>query len=283
MLWNLYLNENVKLFRRALYWVGLAVLLVTGVGILGLFYAATALPMLSQNIPAEQIASFRQALTWPVSFPTALQFCGTSLGLGGLLALVLVGVVTAQEYPWRTLNLAVGHGTPRGRVMAAKLLAIFTALAGWLVVLMLAVGAFTAFTTRQFTGSLDFGSVNPVLLGLSILRTILALAPYVTLTFCLALATRSMVTAIGVVAGYSLVVEPLFLQLIGLAGGGISGLASWLPMMLGSTLLKANDPTGAMLSPGSMDPGTAAAGIAVYASVFLLASWLIFRRQDLSS
>jgi ABC-type transport system involved in multi-copper enzyme maturation permease subunit len=285
MLWNLYLNESAKLYRRALYWVGLAVLLVTGVGILGIFFAMVKIPTLSQNLPAEQIAMFKQSLTWPASFYVTLQFCGTSMGLGGLLAFVLVGVVAAQEYPWRTLNLTVGHGTPRVLVLAAKLLSIFTALAGWMLILMVAVGAFTAFTTWQMGGSLDLGSVNFGHLGLSILRTLFALTPYVVLTFCLAIATRSVVTAIGVVVGFSLIVEPLFIQLMGMAGGGLMRITSYLPMMLSSSLLKANElgATGMIGADGGMNPGTAAAAIAVYAGVFLLSAFVIFRRQDLSS
>jgi ABC-type transport system involved in multi-copper enzyme maturation permease subunit len=281
MFWNLYSNENDKLFRRALYWAGLAVLLGISLVFLGLFFAMLNIPSLSQNLPPEQAAQIKTMLTWPTSFYAALQLCGTSMGVGGLLALVLVGVVTAQEYPWRTLNLTIGHGTSRSRILAAKLLSIFTALAGWMAVLVLAVGTVTAFTTWQMGGRVDLGDVNAGHLGLSVLRTIFALAPYVALAFCLAIATRSTVSAVGIVAGFSLIVEPLFIQLIGLAGGGLSGFASYMPMMLSSSLLKANQ-LGAGAS-GGMDPTTAAAGIAVYMGIFLLLAFQIFRRQDLSS
>lgn len=285
MLWNLYSNENTKLFRRALYWVGLAVLFGMGMAIFGFLYAAVQIPALSQNIPPEQIVMFKGMLTWPASFYTALQLNWSSISVGGLLAFLLVGVVTAQEYPWRTLNLTVGHGTPRAQVLAAKLLSVFTAIAGWMVILMLAVGAFTAFTSRQFAGGPDISSVNFGHLGMSILRQLLALTPYVALTFCLAVATRSAVAAIGVAAGFSLIVEPLIIQLNMIAGGGLSGVTAYLPMMLSQTLLKANESgaAGMIGAGGGMNPGTAAAAIAVYTGVFLLSAFVIFRRQDLSS
>jgi ABC-type transport system involved in multi-copper enzyme maturation permease subunit len=284
MLWNLYSNENTKLFRRALYWVGLAVLLGMGLAIFGFLFAAVQIPALSANIPPEQIVMFKAMLTWPGSFYTALQLSWSSIGVGGLLAFLLVGVVMAQEYPWRTLNLTVGHGTPRVLVLAAKLLSIFTALAGWMAILMLSVGAFTAFTTGQMGESLDLGSVNIGHLGMSILRQLLALTPYVALTFCLAVATRSAVAAIGIVAGSALIVEPLFIQLNMVTGGGLSGVAAYLPMMLSQSLLKANELGAGMLDAGGgMNPETAAAAIAVYAGVFLLSAFVIFRRQDLSS
>jgi ABC-type transport system involved in multi-copper enzyme maturation permease subunit len=285
MLWNLYSNENTKLFRRALYWVGLAVLLGMGMAIFGFFFAAVQIPALSENLPPEQIVMFKGMLTWPASFYMALQLNWTSISVGGLLAFLLVGVVMAQEYPWRTLNLTVGHGTPRARVLAAKLLSVFTALAGWMLLLMLAVGAFTAFTTWQMGGSLDLGSVNFVHLGMSMLRQLLALTPYVALTFCLAVATRSAVAAIGVVAGSSLIVEPLVIQLNVLTGGGLSGVTAYLPMMLSQSLLKANEvgAAGMVGAAGGMNPETAAAAIAVYTGVFLLSAFVIFRRQDLSS
>jgi ABC-type transport system involved in multi-copper enzyme maturation permease subunit len=284
MLWNLYSNENTKLFRRALYWVGLAVLLGMGLAIFGFLFAAVQIPALSANIPPEQIVMFKAMLTWPGSFYTALQLSWSSIGVGGLLAFLLVGVVMAQEYPWRTLNLTVGHGTPRVLVLAAKLLSIFTALAGWMAILMLSVGAFTAFTTGQMGESLDLGSVNIGHLGMSILRQLLALTPYVALTFCLAVATRSAVAAIGIVAGSALIVEPLFIQLNMVTGGGLSGVAAYLPMMLSQSLLKANELGAGMLDAGGgMNPETAAAAIAVYAGVFLLSAFVIFQRQDLSS
>jgi ABC-type transport system involved in multi-copper enzyme maturation permease subunit len=285
MLWNLYSNENAKLFRRALYWVGLAVLLGMGMAIFGFLFAAVQIPAFSENLPPEQIVMFKTMLTWPASFYTALQLSWSSISVGGLLAFLLVGAVMAQEYPWRTLNLTVGHGTPRARVLAAKLLSVFTALAGWMLLLMLAVGAFTAFTTWQMGGSLDLGSVNFGHLGLSILRTLFALTPYVALTFCLAVATRSAVAAIGVVAGFSLIVEPLVIQLNSLTGGGLSGVTAYLPMMLSQSLLKANESgaVGMIGAAGGMNPGTAAAAIVVYTGALLLSAFVIFRRQDLSS
>jgi len=285
MLWNLYLNENTKLFRRALYWVGLAVLLGMGMAIFGLIFAAVKIPAISKTLPPEQIVMFKSMLAWPASFYAALQLSWSSISLGGMLAFLLVGVVTAQEYPWRTLNLTVGHGTPRALVLAAKLLSVFTALAGWMAILMLAVGAFTAFTSWQFAGGPDLGSMNFGHLGMSMLRELLALTPYVALTFCLAVATRSAVAAIGVVAGFSLIVEPLFIQLTSLIGGGLSGVTAYLPMMLSSSLLKANElePAGMIGAAGGMNPGTAAAVIAVYSGLILLLAFQIFRRQDLSS
>jgi ABC-type transport system involved in multi-copper enzyme maturation permease subunit len=283
MLWNLYVNENTKLFRRALYWVGLAILVVLELAILGLFFAMMKIPALSHNVAPETVASFKGMLTWPAAFYGALQLCGTSIGVGGLLALVLVGVVVAQEYPWRTLNLVVGHGIPRSRILAAKILSIFTALAGWLVILMLVVGAVTAFTTGQVGVGFNPGSVNFPDLGLSVLRVILALGPYVALAFCLAIATRSTVAAIGVVAGLSLIVEPLCIQLLNLMGSGMSRISGYLPMMLSMTLLKANGAGAAVTPAGAMDPTTAAVLIAVYTGLFLLAAFPIFRRQDLSS
>jgi ABC-type transport system involved in multi-copper enzyme maturation permease subunit len=283
MLWNLYLNENAKLFRRALYWVGLAILVGMQLAILGVFFAMVNIPALSQTLPPEQVASFKGMLTWPSAFYAALQLSGSSIGVGGLLTLVLVGVVVAQEYPWRTVNLVVGHGVPRTRILAAKILSIFTALAGWMAILMAVVGVVTAFTSGWVGTELDTGSVNVLPLGVSVLRVILALAPYAALAFCLAVATRSTVAAIGVVAGFSLIVEPLFVQLLSFMGGGMSRITSYLPMMLSMTLLKANGQAATVSAPGTMDPTAAAAVIAVYTGIFLLLAFQIFRRQDLSS
>lgn len=287
MLWNLYVNEITKLFRRALYWAELAVLLGMCVLIFGISYVLVA-GGAQLGVPPEQAEGFKQVLTWPGSFYAAIKF-NVALVLG-LLVIILVGAITAQEYPWRTLNLSVGHGISRGRVLIAKLLSFLTALAGWMLIMTVFVGVFTAFTGWQFQGSPDLSAVNFGHLGLSILRGMYALFPILALTFFFAVATRSAVTAIGIVVGYSLVVETLLVQLTGLLGGGlIARIMAFLPGMLMQGLLRANDlgagGSGIVMSgSGSiLDPVSAAAAIAVYGVFFLGLSFMIFKRQDLSS
>jgi ABC-type transport system involved in multi-copper enzyme maturation permease subunit len=284
MLWNLFCNETTKLLRRALYWVGLAILLGMCVLLFGLFYSVVQTADVTQSpLPPEQVESLRQTLTWPGSFYAILKLGGAG-PVGSLLAIILVGTVIAQEYVWRTINLSIGRGVSRIRVLTAKLFSLLAALMGWLVIPVVFAGVVSAFFTWQVQGGLDFSVIDLPHLGWSILRGMYALFPVISMTFCLALATRSTVTAVGIAAGYFIVFETLLVQLLGLLGGGIaSRIIAFLPGMLSMGLLQANDPAGAVGIGFLLSPNAAAAAIAVFTTVMLGLSFQIFRRQDLAS
>jgi ABC-type transport system involved in multi-copper enzyme maturation permease subunit len=283
MLWNLCINETVKLLRRALYWVELGVFL----GLCLLLF--TVLVVLVQSGGGQtpftpgQLAEFRQSLTWPGALYAAIKFTGAPVG--PLLVIILVATVTAQEYVWRTVNLAVGSGVPRTRVLTAKLLSIFVALLGWMVILLLFAGALSAVIGSLIQGAPDFSAINFGHVGLSMIRGIYAQFPVIALTFFLALATRSTVTAIGIAAGYFVVFETLLVQMLSILGNGlVTRITSFLPGMLSMGLLQANE-MEAVPAGGSflLAPDASAALIAVFTMILLVLSFLLFRRQDLPS
>jgi ABC-type transport system involved in multi-copper enzyme maturation permease subunit len=235
-------------------------------------------------IPEEERLSIKGAITWPGALVNVLTYIGGS-AFGGLFFVILVGAVTAQEYTWRTLHLWLSRGVSRPLLLVAKFIALLLPAMLFVLIALLIGGSITALTSIQIDESLHLDQMNFVQLGLSILRTACTLLPYGALTFFLAVVSRSSVVAISGGVSYVLLLENLLLQLLGLMGGAMREMVRYFPNQLAENLLSVNHltvRTGSVTSAGSVDPWTAAVGIALWTLLFLGLSLLVFQKQDLS-
>jgi ABC-type transport system involved in multi-copper enzyme maturation permease subunit len=281
--------ENKKIFKRRMLWIELGLLAALIIFLYTIIYATmqTSSEMV-EGSEARQVVL--DIITWPGAILNALSFGGGN-SLGGLLAIVLIGAVTAQEYTWRTMHLWLSRGIPRPVLMTAKFVAILAPIFLFVITPLLVGGGLTAIFTLQIDKSLPFGQINWWHLALSILRTAYTLLPYVTLTFMLAIVTRSTAAAIGISLAYSLLVESIASTVFPLLGGIFADIAVYLPGSLAEGVLKLNETAmvGRLVSAGDgintvkyLDPVPAAIGIALWTVLFLgLAVWS-FRRQDMS-
>ena len=182
----------------------------------------------------------------------ALSFGGGN-SLGGLLVIVLIGAVTAQEYTWRTMHLWLSRGIPRPVLMGAKFVAILLPIFLFVVTPLLVGGGLTAIFTLQIDKSLPFGQINWWHLAMSVLRTAYTLLPYATLTFMLAIVTRSTAAAIGIGLAYTLLVESIASTVFPLLGGILAKIVVYLPGSLAEGVLKLNETAmvGRLVSAGN--------------------------------
>ena len=276
--------EHNKIFKRAILWAELALLA------LGIAVIYTALFVILQNgesgqaLPPEELAQVEQILTWPMGLVNTLDFAAGS-NLGGLLVIVLVGALTAQEYTWRTLQLWLSRGIPRPMFLGSKFVAFL--LPALLIVLtpLLVGGAITAIFSQHLNGAIPFDQVAWAELGWGILLTTYTLLPYAALTFFLAVASRSTIVAIGGGLTFVLVLEGLAMQMLGMAGGMWTKIGQYMPSGLSRSLLETNSgivvDLGTPIARHFVEPGTAAIGIACYVLTLVGLAILIFRRQDL--
>ena len=286
MLRNAFRMELTKVYRRWMTWVLLGILAVLVAGLYLALFAVLQAAMADPTGSAETVRALQGMLCWPQSFSRLLGLTGGT-GLAGLMLVVLAGAVTAQEYTWRTAHLWLSRGLPRAAFLVGKyaVLAV-TALLLVLVALLVAT-PLTAWFTYQVTGSLSLADLDLPELGLSILRTALTILPYLGLTFLVAVLTRSTAAAIAVGLAYTLLVENIVVQLLGLAGGIWADLARHAPGSLAAALMQTNErlvsvELGSGVDVGLPDPWLAVGGIVLYAVVFLgLALWA-FRRQNLT-
>lgn len=284
MYWKVFSIENTKIYRRKLFWVEIALMALM---VLVLQIAIDATVDASINgaaMTADERTEIKQMITWPGALVNVLNLASGN-ALGGLLFVVLVGAITAQEYNWRTLNLWLSRGIPRSLMGAAKFTALL--LPALLIVLaaMVTGGAITGLLSVQIDGSLHLDQVNLLQLLYSVIRTTYTLLPYGALAFLLAVASRSTVVAISVGLSYVLILESILMQLLGLFGETLRSMIQYMPAALGESLFVLNqaiDMAASNPSASSVNPWIAALGIAVWTLLFLGISLFIIQRQDLT-
>jgi ABC-type transport system involved in multi-copper enzyme maturation permease subunit len=273
--------EHNKLFKRSLSWILNAVFGAVIVLLNLISYA-----IVQGNLgDAAEIAEMERNLVWPAGLTTGVSVAGGA-GVGGFLVIILVGAATAQEYTWGTLQQWLSRGISRPVFLTAKFAALILPTVLLVVTPLLAGGTVTALFSFSLTGRLAADQVAWGQLALDVLYTAYTLLPYAALTFLLAIATRSMVAAIGVGIAYTLMVEMFIMQMAGLFSEAVGRLALYLPAGLARSLLNSEaalqvNLDGRAAGPILLDPATAAVGIALYTLIFLALSIWIFRRQDL--
>jgi ABC-type transport system involved in multi-copper enzyme maturation permease subunit len=287
MFWQMINVEQSKITRRTMLWVELA-LLAIGIVVLhlALYGAIQAGESSSEGMPEELVEQMEQSLVWPAGLGSALDFAAGP-NLGGIMIIVLVGAVVAQEYTWRTLQLWLSQGVPRPLFLAAKFIALLLPVLMIVLVALLFGGLVTALLSQLITGSIAFAEVEWGRVLINTLGTAYTLLPYAGLAFFLAVLSRSTIVAIGGGLAYNLLLEGIAVELLGFVGGVWAEIGQYLPAGLGRGLLATNSgltvEIGGQVAPAVplLDPLPAAIGIALYTLVFLGLSILIFRRQDL--
>lgn len=288
MFWQLFVIENRKLIKRPMLWIELGALAAVVTLLFSLLYVAIR-QSATQQTP-EAMAAIKASLSWPQGLQQALGMVAGN-GLGGLLVIILVGAMTAQEYTWRTLHLMVSRGVPRTTLLSAKFAATLMPALLIVLVALFSGGLVTGLLSLNLNGSLHADQVHWGQLLLAVLRNTYTLLPYAGLAFMLAIATRSVAATIGIALAYALLIEGILVSLVLQFGGAVSKALVYLPSSLATGLLRLNQ---ASLSMGIntdnsmipkmpwLEPVPAAIGIAVWALTFFVVALLIFRRQDLT-
>ena len=281
MFWNMLIIENQKLFKRAIIWVELAIIAVGMVAINLLFFAITRM---QSGDP--MMAGLEETLVWPMGLTQSIGFAAGP-SLGGILIVILVGAITAQEYTWRTLQLWLSRGVPRSLFLTTKFLAVLPAALLLVITPLLFGGAITAVFSQIILGEIPFSAVEWGEVALMTLATAYTLLPYAGLAFLLAVATRSTMITVGGGLAYTLLLEGIVVQLLTFAGGSWAEIGKYVPAGLAQGLMNsaasASVEVGGQMAPTVqyLEPGAAIVGIAIYTVAFVALSILIFRRQDL--
>lgn len=280
--------ENTKILRRWMLWIEMGIMAGLVVFIFGLMYVLG-----KTRQEAELIDMAKGMIAWPGSLMTAMNMAGGKQ-LGGLLLLVLVGAMTAQEYTWRTMHLWLSRGVSRAAVLGAKFVAIFLP-AALIVLAPVVIGGLVSIPiSLDLNGSLKLNEINGLQFLLSLGRVVYTMMPYAALAFMLAIITRSTAVAIGGSLAYALIIENV-ISLVGmlLKGVGFDKVAALVPGSMASVILGLNDnavrtvirtgDSGSIdIGQFSLSPTWAAVGLAVWTLLFLGLAWWRFSRQDIT-
>lgn len=284
MFWNILLNENIKIFKRRLFWMEIILSALIVFGILLALFITVETNRNGSGLLFDERGMLLETLTWPEAWNNIIRLAGWD-GFGPLFLIILVGAVTAQEYTWRTLHISLSRGISRPVLVIAKLTALF--IAGLLIVsTILAVGGMTtAIFSKMINGSLNLHQLDVSHMFSSIGRALFTMLPYGCLAFLLAVASRSTVVAISGGLVYILVLENLIMSSAGLLGERFSQLVLYLPGGLANSLLILNDASLGMASSSEMNtvsPMHAVVGITAWTLFFTGLSLWVFQRQDLA-
>ena len=281
MFWKLLWNENQKNLKRKLLWLELILLFVFVFFVFAGLYIAVQNPPDDVSITDADLVKIPQLITWPGSLAFSLRFAAGSK----LLLIIFVGAVTASEYAWRTYQLWLSRGIPRGLLLATKFISLCLPITLVVSGALVAGGLISAVFSLDINNTLYLGQVSFWQLSLDLFRTAYTLLPYVGITFLLAIATQSAVAAIGGCTAYGLIIESLLAQTLLLLPGSLGKIALYLPINLMQSVLSASWTPPALVEetvPGLLAPLPAAISIAIMTlSFFLMALWL-FRCQDFS-
>lgn len=211
--------------------------------------------------------------------------------MGTILAIVLSAGSIGGEYGWGTIRTTLICSESRAKFLAAKLITVLLmVLAGMIIGLV--AGFVTCLITTAIGGlPFDLGFITAGYLWdqfLQFWRTFFIIMPYVLLAFLLSILGRSAMPGIAISVGVFFL-ESLFATLLKAAGGWIAHIPDYLPaantkpimiMALSQQLPKGlNEAMGLVASGGVWK---AAAVLAGYCILFLVLSFYLFRRRDVT-
>jgi ABC-type transport system involved in multi-copper enzyme maturation permease subunit len=202
--------------------------------------------------------------------------------IGILVYAVTASVISAFDYPDRSLQLWLTRGVPRFMLLLARLTVILFFALLMVCFAMLAMLGLAALSRLLFFGSPFDASLNPLALLPAILRVFWGALPYLALTVLLAVIGRSPLFATGGAIVYGTVLESLLARL----ADRFPTLVRYLPAQLAQVLQIHNlalDRFAPPLPPDAASMPEARAIFAIGAIFIILSSiaLIIFSRQDL--
>jgi len=267
--------ELLKLRKRPAVWV-LAAIMLASLVVFG--YLVTYLFLVAEvggPVPAD--ADFLPDLLPAHAVANAVSGLA---GFGGTFGLILGALAAGSEYSWGTAKTIVTQGPSRSAIGAGKVVGLAA------VTLVLAV----AYLVTALLCSLVVAAAEGASSGLPDAATVvgglgaawLVLTVWTALGVVLAVLFRGTGLAIGLGLVYVLVVEQLAVSLPLPEALSDALRAS----LLGPSSLALAGGFGDLASTATaggtvLDPGPAAAVLAVYLVVFLAVAWLVFTRQEL--
>lgn len=276
MFYNILRMEHQKNVQRPFLWIIISILVGVLILMVGLFLLIAFMSPIGKTIAT------------PIIWPQGPLFGLSPLpSVGKILLIILVSVMVTREFSWRTIQLWLSQGLPRPMLLVAKWLIL---VGNALFITLVALGVSSLLTllcSFIIAGTVHVEQLDVVRIVLSYFRIFFTLLPYISLTFLLAIATRSTAAALSLSLVYAIVVEPVLESLMTpislFVNEQLARVIAYLPGGLAQsveTLNATSQQAGA--SPLQASPMAAAIGIALYTLGFLGLALFSFQRQDLT-
>lgn len=281
--------EIFKLRKRTMTTVLLFVL----IGILVIIYLLL-LAISKVNLPADLprghqgLQEIKNLLGLPVALPIALSMLAS---FGSVLSVILMASAVGNEYNWRTIRTVLICSESRFKLLIAKLIAVILfVFLGMLI--GLAVGFIMSLITTAIGGySFDFSFFTGSYAWdqfLQFWRTMYSLAPYLLLGFLFAIVGRSAMPGIALGIGVFFL-ESIITAFMTLAGGWIAKVPDYL-LIANARALSTSSSLPQTIGAGFYGDNAAGAPtlahafltLGIYSVVFLVISFYLFRKRDVT-
>jgi len=201
--------------------------------------------------------------------------------LGGALALVLGAMHSAREYGWRTISTLLTQGPTRVGVLAAKAVALAVVVVVMVLVTFAAGAIGTTVVAGLQGGAVAFPPVGEIASGLAV--GCLIVGAWAAVGFALGFLLRSTGLAIGLGLVYALVIETV-IQGLATINETIEAISRGLLGANGTALAASFGPDAVAEQFGvvGIEPAVAAAVLAGYVVVGLVAAAFVFARRDVT-
>lgn len=264
--------ELMKLIKRPMMWVLLSIQL----GILGFGTLATLLSL--RSAPANVYETMLRGITLPDSLANATQFI---YQFGVILLAILAAAAIGSEYNWGTLRQIMATGLSRILFLNAKLLALTTIAAVFVLLPLLAIIPFSVWIAHIEQATI-IPSVDVTWFVALVGRTYLVIVMPMSLAFLIALIAQSQVAGVGAALGM-VIIDQFVSPILWRMGFDWSlELVQFFPFWCARTLLSLNFtslPDGIEL-PHIMNETRAIITLVVYTALCVLTAQIIFRRRD---
>ncbi len=270
-------SELFRLRKRPQTWIMpvLATLFIGG------FYAVIYL--VYQFGPASDRASMQDSLKVSNIFENGMAIFGF---FGGILIVIVASSLIGSEFSWNTLRPLVARARTRSSLLSAKWVVVIAYTALMVVIGLVASMAIAAVGSALAGNSMSLSADLWDFYLLGALRWIVASLPYSVIAFAVALITRSNAAGIAIGIGISFV-EPLLFGLLSFVSDVFDTVQefgiSWNVSQLTSISAQGGD-SSTFGDPISTTQVWQSVGVlAVYVAIFVVASYWVFNRRDITS
>jgi len=235
-----------------------------------------------------------------VVLPDAMSNKFSYMSIAGILLLILTASVIGTEYKWGTIRQTLARGILRTQYLGSKFLTLLITAFGFILIATVFAFIASAVTTLLITGGiswdfLSFGFIGDILSAMGLVLFILLV--YICFTALFTILFKSSTT--GIITGF------LFFQIEGyivmsmmstsytVSGSGVTTTLANPPEWLAYTIGYNTQYLWAYISPNSANEyllqqtlttaGQSVLVMSVFCALFVLASFYIFRRQDLTA
>lgn len=235
-----------------------------------------------------------------VVLPDALESKFSYMPITGILLLILTASIIGTEYKWGTIRQTLARGIPRTQYLGSKFLTLSIIALGFILIATIFAFIASTITTWLITGGiswdfLSFGYTGFIFKSIGLISFIMLV--YITFTALFTILFKS--STAGMITGFlffqieSYIVMSMMSTSYSVSGSGVTTALANPPGWLAYTIGYNIQYLWACISPDSTNEyllqqtlTTAVQSIlvlSVFCLLFILSSFYIFRRQDLTA